>query len=461
MASFNFSGHKVIVKYLYENHGAPYFQMRVPQDLQHRFDGRKKISIPLREEDGSPMVQVQRLAKQLKARFKALRFDPSLTSAEAKDAASALLRTHGLAPGDGLKVADLAVVSLSVNDQPHIDSFFDELVEATRDRELTPDELLAVKALRGRLPVTLSEILQVYFENHPKGSDKRYIKLVTSYWLKLVAYLGDMAVDQVRREHTRKFVRLRSEQKVKRSTIQKEINVLRAVFTKGIRELELKVVNPFQGLEIPHYDGGQSVRRVGFSVDEHRKIVIEALAKSDDVRMIVLVCAFTGCRLGEVVGLRVKDLELTDPCPFLRVEAYGNRSLKTNNSERCVPVLPILRTALETYLRGLDDGEVALFGRYNNLTDPPFANTASATVNKWIKSVGIAKSSHCFRHSVISMLRESGVSRDLWEEITGHKSQRISDSYGFKVSNQKKFEALELALSPLVSGLIKQGIGST
>lgn len=453
MASFTFSGHRVIVKYLYENHGAPYFQMRVPQDLQHRFDGRKKISIPLREEDGSPMVQVQRLAKQLKARFKALRFDPSLTSAEAKDAASALLRTHGLEPGDGSRVADLSVASLFENDQPHLDSFFDELVEAKRDRELTPDELLAVKALRGRLPVTLSEILQVYFDNHPRGNDKRYIKLVTSYWLKLVVFLGDMSVEQVRREHAKKFVKHRLEQKVKRSTIQKEINILRAVVTKGIRELELNVVNPFQALVIPHYDGGESVRRLAFTVDEHRRIVLEALAKSDDVRMIVLVCAFTGCRLGEVVGLRVNDLALNDPCPFLRVEAYGNRSLKTNNSERSVPVLPILRTALETYLHGLDEGEVALFGRYNNLTDPPFANTASATVNKWIKSLGIPKSSHCFRHSIISMLRESGVSRDLWEEITGHKNQRISDSYGFRRSNEKKFEALELALSPLVSSL--------
>ena len=40
--------------------------------------------------------------------------------------------------------------------------------------------------------------------------------------------------------------------------------------------------------------------------------------------------------------------------------------------------------------------------------------------------------------------------RDLWEEITGHSGQRISDGYGHSVSNAKKLNALSSALSCLV-----------
>jgi hypothetical protein len=42
MAVIQLLGQRLIVKYLYENHGSPYFQMRVPEDLCERFGGRKK-----------------------------------------------------------------------------------------------------------------------------------------------------------------------------------------------------------------------------------------------------------------------------------------------------------------------------------------------------------------------------------------------------------------------------------
>ncbi|MGA1727827.1 MAG: hypothetical protein ACO38U_06175, partial [Burkholderiaceae bacterium] len=62
MAALELLGQRLIVKYLYDNHGSPYFQMRVPEDLFERFGRRKKISIARRVEDGRPSIEVQRLA---------------------------------------------------------------------------------------------------------------------------------------------------------------------------------------------------------------------------------------------------------------------------------------------------------------------------------------------------------------------------------------------------------------
>lgn len=86
------------------------------------------------------------------------------------------------------------------------------------------------------------------------------------------------------------------------------------------------------------------------------------------------------------------------------------------------------------------------------MADPPRADAASASVNKWIRSMGITKTSHSFRHSVISLFRDAGIPRDLWEEITGHSGQRISDGYGVGVSHTRKYEALSKALKPLLHG---------
>jgi len=49
------------------------------------------------------------------------------------------------------------------------------------------------------------------------------------------------------------------------------------------------------------------------------------------------------------------------------------------------------------------------------------------------------------------LFREAGIPRDLWEEITGHSGQRISDGYGAGVSNSKKYNALESALKVLLT----------
>jgi integrase len=453
MAVLQLLGQRLIVKYLYENHGSPYFQMRVPEDLYERFGSRKKISIALREEDGPPSIQVQRLAKNHKALFKAMRNDPSLSTADEKVAALALLQSHRLKVGDGNIRLENWTSEASPNDQPHLDSLVDELIETSRERPLNRVEQLALKALKGPLPVSLSEALAVYFENHPKGRDKTYIKKVTSYWNKLVHFVGDVAVETLTREQAKAFIVQRLEKGVKRSSVIKEINIVRAIITKAIRELELSSKNPFESITVPSIPGSESEQRMPFSLEEHRLLIEKAFDADDDIRLIVLICAMTGCRIGEAVGLRIEDLNLDSQTPYFRIQAYGQRTLKTGNSERDVPVLPLLKKVLSRHIKAsIACKQEPLFARYNNMVDPPRADAASASVNKWIGSVGITKTSHSFRHSVISLFREAGIPRDLWEEVTGHSGQRISDGYGVGVSHTRKYEALSKGLKPLLHG---------
>jgi integrase len=453
MAVLQLLGQRLIVKYLYENHGSPYFQIRVPERLQDRFGGRKKISIALHDEDGPPSIQVQRLAKNHKSLFKAMRNDPSLSTADEKVAALALLQSHKLKVGDGNIRLENWNSEAYPNDQPHLNSLVDELIETSRERPLNRVEQLAYKALKGPLPVSLSEALAVYFENHLKGRDKTYIKKVTSYWNKLVYFVGDVAVETLTREQAKAFVSHRLNQGVRRSTVVKEINIVRAVITKAIRELELSSKNPFEAITVPSMPWGESKQRQPFSLEEHRLIIEKALDAGDDIRLIALICAMTGCRIGEAVGLRIEDLNLGSQTPYFRIQAYGQRTLKTDNSERDVPVLPLLKKVLKRHIDTSGAGkQEPLFARYNNMADPPRADAASAAVNKWIRSMGITKTTHSFRHSVISLFREAGTPRDLWEEITGHSGQRISDGYGVGVSHARKHEALSKSLRPLLHG---------
>ena len=96
MAVLELAGSYLFVRYLYDNNGSPYFQIRIPEDLQERFSNRKKISISLKSENGAPVVQVQRYAASYKTLFKAMRADPSLTDQDTKVASIALLQSYGL-----------------------------------------------------------------------------------------------------------------------------------------------------------------------------------------------------------------------------------------------------------------------------------------------------------------------------------------------------------------------------
>jgi len=47
----------------------------------------------------------------------------------------------------------------------------------------------------------------------------------------------------------------------------------------------------------------------------------------------------TGMRLGEAVGLAVKDINLDNEIPHLNLIPHPWRRLKTKGSERCVPLV--------------------------------------------------------------------------------------------------------------------------
>lgn len=454
MAIFQFANSSLFVKYLYDNNGQPYFQIRVPKDLKAGFSGKSKISHALKSENGAPVVQVQRLAKKYKTIFRAMRNDPSLTYFDEKLAALALLDKFDLKVGDGKLRLEPWEEGAEYDDQPHLGPFLDELVEAKRDRGLQAHERLALKALQGPLPTTLSELLEIYLDNHKRGKEPGFRKTTEMYWDKLVVFVADLPVQALDRDKVKAYVANRLSTDVARATIEKEVKVFRAIINKGITELGLQMTNPFEKLIIPEGSGRGSRKREKFSVDEHRLAVSTAIAANDELRTIVLVVALTGCRIGEAVGLRVQDCYLDVETPYLSFEGYGLRRFKTANSERKVPLLPQLKEAIQRQLERIGSQQLALFPKYNDLILAPAADSASAALNKWIRSsVEVAKTCHSFRHSVQDLMREAEVPEDVREELLGWGRQKHADSYGDGRSLSLKLKYMDRAFLPIVEGV--------
>jgi integrase len=443
MAKLQIHDTLLIVNYLTNNNGKPYYQRRIPADLQHRF-GIQKFSIRLDPTIGSPAIQAQRLAKSHDALFKALRFQPDLTLSEEKLAAVALLQNFGLNQGDGNQKLPAWNPAAKYDDTPHLNEFHDFLIEISQERDLTKVEHFALAALKNPLPVTLSELPEIYLDAHTRGKDEAFQKKTAEYWKKLMDYCGDMPVESFTREKAKGFKDYRATQGVKTQSIQKDINVIKAVFAAAIRELSLAIRNPFEHVS-PSDLGKDAEQRAVFSQEELKLVLDRSLDQDDEIRRIVLLQLFSGARLGEIVGLRKEDCKLGGKLPFMQFKEYGKRTLKNKNSAREVPLIPI---CVDLILKQSNDAEGDyLFPRYNDGNSSPKADSASATINKWLSNtLAIEKTTHSFRHTMKDLFRNADITEDISEQILGHGAQTISQRYGQGLAMAKRLEALERAL---------------
>ena len=437
MAQLKMGSITCIVNGYTRNNGVPYFQKSVPASLRTRF-GKATVKIRLWEKDGNFAVQCHRHNETYSALFSAMKKDPRLTPSQTKLAALALLSLHGLEPGDALSPAPRPAGLVGEWDEfGHIDVFTDLLEDQFGER--TPVTDAAFGALRNRLPVLLSEAFTVYLDNHQKGKDKAFQADQKQHWNKLVALVGDIALEGLNREHARQYRDQRLTY-VKTASVKREISVLKAVINVACRELSLPMKNPFDSLAIQGANMDSS-KRVPFTEAELKLLLLAAVQADDEPRRIVLVLALTGARLAEVVGLRKQDFNQDERSIFIR--PHASRSLKESASERVVPLLPLALKALQKQLQ--DSKTDFLFPQYESAVRTN-AHAASATLNKWARKLVPGKTMHCLRHTMRDRLRAVLCPEPIAKEIGGWTtSGDTSVGYGNGYPLKIKREFLEKA----------------
>jgi integrase len=134
----------------------------------------------------------------------------------------------------------------------------------------------------------------------------------------------------------------------------------------------------------------------------------------------------TGCRLAEIVGLELQDIDMEQELIHIRPNSI--RRLKTKNSERTLPLVGYAKTAMEQALKNSD--EKYLFPRYVRAGKCK-ADHASAALGKWLKKDFDGLTAHCLRHTFRDRLRYSGCPLELIDQIGGWSSiGTIGSKYG-------------------------------
>ena len=163
--------------------------------------------------------------------------------------------------------------------------------------------------------------------------------------------------------------------------------------------------------------------------DQDKLIILQkACQESDDeMRWLLALISDTGMRLSEAAGPHRDAMNVLDaPIHHINLTAHPWRRLKTKSSARHIPLVGTALWAAQviSIIVATPSLETAM-GKTCN------ANSASAALNKWMKSIISGDYVvHGLRHSLRDRLRAVECPSDIIEQIGGWSTKGIGHAYG-------------------------------
>lgn len=194
--------------------------------------------------------------------------------------------------------------------------------------------------------------------------------------------------------------------------------------------------------------------------EEHQALSTRLRHSQKPVDMGILLAMSTGLRLGEVLGLRVKDVDLK--ASVLHVRANRQRiydpktntypvreqTPKTQKSCRSIPLHPALKDALAHYLKNMgnpDKEKPLIANRQSRAYDARTLQRRFQTLKKEL-GLRVGITFHSLRHSFATRALELGASIHTLSELLGHSSVAFTlGTYGHSVTEQKRREMEKIA----------------
>ena len=268
--------------------------------------------------------------------------------------------------------------------------------------------------------VALSEIAAEYLAL--KQIDQTPPRVALSTFLSLA---GDRDVRDYTRQDAKLFVHYLEMKGNKTATIRRRINSLSAIMNYAYSELDLDKRNPFTRLFIQN-EGADVFKRGTFANDQLKWGYDKALSSGSTVKLLMPLLGETGCRMAEIVGLRLEDIDLDNE--LLHIRPNSARRLKNKTSERVLPLVGYAKLAIDQVQIQADDEW--LFPQYIK-SGHCYATHASNAVNKWLKKDFGGLTAHSLRHTFRDRLRAVECPMDMIDQIGGWKSiTTIGNSYG-------------------------------
>ena len=117
---------------------------------------------------------------------------------------------------------------------------------------------------------------------------------------------------------------------LKRSSVSRNLTIVKAVVNLCIQEEGLGINNPFAKVYIPSDEN--HTKRHSMTIYQIKLLQQRCKQQDDSLRWLAALISDTGMRLAEAVGLSEDDLKLADEIPHVVVRKHPWRHLKTSGS---------------------------------------------------------------------------------------------------------------------------------
>lgn len=417
------------LKNAYQRGGTIIYQRAVPSKLRDRYPGAT-IKHDLKTSDlALASRKVGELNRRYEAEWAGLLASPESSPQALKVHATALLKQFGLSPGDvDLPAADAFISRLQEKQAAHAQGDRETYENAELSEFLMPVEMEALRSLNGLQRPILSDALELHLSLHKKAADGKFVAYQRRAFRTLIAVTGDKVMEDFCRNDARNYVNEALAAGASTGTVRRRLGAMSSVFTTWRLEKDKNYSNPFEKLSIAN-EGKDRKERTPFDAPTLQALYAKCRAKDDDLRWLTGMLSDTGARLAEATGLALTDIVLTAEVPHIKIQEHPWRTLKNKESARMVPLVGASLWAAQRIMASAWQGQKFAFPRYTGDSQCR-ADSASATLNGWMKRQGINHLNHELRHTMADRLRNVGCPKEIRYAIDGHASQDVGDTYG-------------------------------
>ena len=238
---------------------------------------------------------------------------------------------------------------------------------------------------------------------------------------------ADFSWKEIQVIHIRSYLAWLNRENYARRTIARRISSLRSFFKFLLRE-EYVGQNPFPKVRTPKLDKRLPVFLEETEIDSLLDLPDATPLGLRDQAVLEMLYA-TGCRVSELAGLRLSDVDLSGL--FVLLHGKGNKDR----------IVPIGHTCKEAFLRYYAQSRAPLMTKYrvdehqyvfvNNRGGALTDRSVRRILDKYVQKLALQKnvSPHTIRHTFATHLLEHGADLRAVQELLGHASLSTTQIY--------------------------------
>lgn len=290
-------------------------------------------------------------------------------------------------------------------------------------------------------PVTISfaswteEYLRLQKDKLKIGTHNIYERYIKNY---IKPFFGNTALYKMNSEIVQAFVNSLSD--LAPSTVKGIFSFMRETLKKANKENYISPI--WLDIELPKIKRNEVTV---FSRDEQRQIESALNIKENPGDIGILICLYTGLRIGEVCGLKWSDIDFKNGDMYInrtvqRVTVNGRSILqelppKSESSQRKIPIPPCLLEKLKT-VRKLKKSVYVVHTDYHMMD----TRTFQYQYKKTLERAGVRyANAHTLRHTFSVRALELGFDIKTLSEILGHADATITlKTYAHSLDEHKR-----------------------